>query len=72
MARLEASAALDSPDARRLREDEKGWANCVRRFLADLGLTPTSRAALGVNLSRARGEALRDHLEATYGEEGTP
>ncbi|SRR6266508_3152416 len=72
LARLEASAAVDSPDARRLREDERGWVNAVRRYLADLGLTPTSRAALGVNLTRARGTALRDHLQATYGEDETP
>jgi hypothetical protein len=72
LARLEASAAADSPEHRRLREDEKGWANTVRRYLADLGLTPTSRAALGVNLSRARGDALRQHLAAEYGEDGTP
>jgi hypothetical protein len=41
----------------------------VRRYLSDLGLTPTSRAALGVNLARVRpGAALDRHLAATYGD----
>jgi hypothetical protein len=37
------SAALDdaSPDElKRLREDERGWANTARRLLNDLGMTP--------------------------------
>ena len=72
LARMEASSTVDSPDLKRLREDEKGWANTVRRYLADLGLTPTSRASLGVTLSRARrGDALQRHVAATYGEGGT-
>jgi hypothetical protein len=80
LARLEASAdalgEAEGSDLQRLRQDERGWSNTVRRYLADLGLTPTSRATLGLNVTRARGalavEALGAHLAAAYGEDGTP
>jgi hypothetical protein len=73
LARLEASstaiADASAPDElKRLRDDERGWANTARRYLNDLGLTPTSRAKLGLHVARARGEALRAHLEQHYGD----
>jgi hypothetical protein len=44
------------PDARqnlgRLSADTRGWINSAARLCAALGLTPTSRAALGVDLAR--------------------
>jgi hypothetical protein len=46
-----------------------GWENTAARLCDRLGLTPTSRAALGLDLVRARGEALREHLQDTYGDE---
>jgi hypothetical protein len=42
------------------------WENTAARLLDRLGMTPTSRAALGLDLSRT-GEALRAHLEERYG-----
>jgi hypothetical protein len=53
IARLERSAtALETvadPDASaRLRQDERGWANTVRRYLNDFRLTPASRERAGV------------------------
>lgn len=42
------------------------WEAQARRLCADLGLTPTSRARLGLDVARARGAALRDHLDEHY------
>jgi hypothetical protein len=71
LARLERSSDAvgeASPvELKRLREDERGWTNTARRLLADLGMTPTSRAGLGLDVARARGAALRSHLEENYG-----
>lgn len=74
LARLEQSSAAiddDTPaaDLARLRQDERGWANTIRRYLADLGLTPVARSGLGLNVARARGEVLRAHLAENYGGE---
>jgi len=44
--------------------------NTAARLLDRLGCTPTSRAALGLDLTRARGEALRLHLERYADAEG--
>lgn len=44
--------------------------NTAARLCSALGLTPTSRAQLGLDLTRARGEALREHLAAVYGGAG--
>jgi hypothetical protein len=52
----------------RLRADARGWANTARRYFNDLGMTPTSRAKLGLNVARGRGEALRLHLAERYGD----
>ena len=45
------------------------WENTAARLCERLGLTPTSRAQLGLDLTRARGEALRAHLAERYGGE---
>jgi hypothetical protein len=66
LARLERSSdvAENVPieELGRLRQDERGWTNTARRLLNDLGMTPTSRAGLGLALVQAKGEALRAHL----------
>jgi hypothetical protein len=61
-----ALAEADASDTTRLRQDALGWANAARRLLNDLGMTPSSRAKLGLNVARARGAALREHLAANY------
>jgi hypothetical protein len=38
----------------RLQADARGWANTARRYLSDLGMTPVSRSALGLNIVRGR------------------
>lgn len=44
-----------------------GWETTAARLCDQLGLTPTARAKLGLNLERARGEALRGHVRDHYG-----
>ncbi len=46
------------------------WENSALRTMAALGMTPTSRAQLGLRITRAKGEALRAHLEEHYSESG--
>jgi hypothetical protein len=36
--------------------------------LNDLGMTPSARARLGLNVARARGAALAQHLRDNYGD----
>jgi hypothetical protein len=71
LARLErAEAALEqaAPDELgRLRQDALGWANAARRLLNDLGMTPTSRARLGLDVARTQ-DVLGDYLREKYGE----
>ncbi len=66
LARLERSSDVTGnvpiEELGRLRENERGWTNTARRLLNDLGMTPTSRAGLGLALVQAKGEALRAHL----------
>lgn len=66
LARLERSAAaVDDADPaalERLRQDERGWSNTVRRFLSELGMTPRSRAQLGLDIART-GDELQRYLE---------
>src|SRR5207249_3572151 len=38
----------------RLSQDANGWANTALRFAKELGLTPRSRAELGLDLARVR------------------
>ena len=47
----------DAAKLQRLRQDALGWLNAARRLANDLGLTPTSRARLGLNVVRAHAEA---------------
>jgi hypothetical protein len=42
------------------------WENTAARLLDRLGCTPTSRAALGLDLARSRGELLRADLVDQY------
>jgi hypothetical protein len=42
------------------------WENTAARLLDQLGMSPTSRARLGLDVARARGEALRAHVAERY------
>jgi hypothetical protein len=53
----------------RLREDCRGWVNTARRLSNDLGLSPTSRAKLGLDVART-GDALERYLAEHYPAEG--
>ena len=46
-----------------------GWETTAARLCDQLGMTPTARAKLGLNLTRARGEALREYVRDRYGED---
>ncbi len=46
----------DADNFARLRSDVRGWVDSARRLANDLGLTPTSRARLGLNLAATRRE----------------
>jgi hypothetical protein len=56
LARIEAaSTALEEAgpvELERLRQDLRGWLNTARRLLNDLGMTPTARARLGLDVAR--------------------
>ena len=58
LARIEAaSTALEqaSPgDLQRLEADLRGWINTARRIANDLGLSPTARGKLGLDVALAR------------------
>lgn len=58
LARLEAAmTALEEAapaELERLRLDARGWVNSARRLANDLGMTPTARARLGLDVARAR------------------
>jgi hypothetical protein len=56
LTRLERSADAqgemkDATELHRLRQDERGWANTVRRYLDDLGLSPMARARLKLDVA---------------------
>jgi hypothetical protein len=42
------------PGLQRLREDLRRWVETARRLANDLGLTPTSRAKLGLDIASAQ------------------
>jgi len=46
------------------------WENSAARLLDQLGLTPTARARLGVDLTRMKGAALAEYLRENYPKEG--
>jgi hypothetical protein len=58
LARIEAAvAAVDDAvpaELERLRSDLRGWVNTARRLLNDLGMSPTARARLGVDVAVAK------------------
>lgn len=74
-AELNMYVSARAPDFQRLREDVRAWVNTARRLANDLGLTPTSRAKLGLDIARAldltklSDSTLRE-LEALYDEDG--
>lgn len=82
LARIErASAALeeegDGERLARLAQDLRGWISTSRRLLNDLGLSPSSQAALARDLGLARSAAasaaarrLEEHIAARRGEGG--
>jgi hypothetical protein len=39
---------------RRPAQDARGWSNTVLKFLGALGLTPTARARLGLDIAATR------------------
>jgi hypothetical protein len=43
-----------APDLSRLRQDLRAWIGLARRLASDLGLTPTSRARLGLDIVAAQ------------------
>lgn len=53
-------------DLSRLAADARGWANSAARLADQLGMTPTSRARLGLDVVRTRTavEELQAYLEA--------
>jgi hypothetical protein len=75
LARIEAANAylaehgifLDGgPEIQPVIRSLTGWENSAARLLDRLGCTPTSRAALGLDLARSRGELLRADLVDQY------
>ena len=42
------------------------WTNSAARLADDLALNPTAQAKLGLNVARAKGEALRLHVSERY------
>jgi hypothetical protein len=54
-----------APDLARLREDVRKWVGLARRLSGDLGLTPTSRAKLGLDIAATqRTLSVIDYYEA--------
>lgn len=68
--RVEAAreSATDDELGRRLDQDERSWSKLFLAYLSALGLTPASAARIGLE-RRAKGDGLREHLEAHYREE---
>lgn len=54
----------------RLRDDLKGWIRLSRSLANDLGMTPTARAKLGLDLVQARSaqSRLEEHVRDRYGD----
>jgi hypothetical protein len=54
-----------APDLSRLRQDLRAWIGLARRIANDLGLTPTSRAKLGLDIAATQRElSVIDYYEA--------
>ena len=54
--------ADDASELRRLDQDARGWARLWLHSLASLGMTPMAQAKLGLDLTRAKGEAAAAYL----------
>ena len=61
----------------RLRQDSRGWANTLRGYLADLGLSPAALARISRDSGLGRAarasaalRALEQHVEREYGRGG--
>jgi hypothetical protein len=69
ISRLEASAVAlegaEPSELSRLQQDTRGWVNSAGRLLDALGMTPTARARLGVDVARvaAAREASLEQLQ---------
>ncbi len=61
---------IDRDDLRRLSQDARGWASVATRLLEALGMTPASRAKLGLDVARGVDAVVRldDYLASNYGE----
>jgi hypothetical protein len=57
------------PDLARLRADLRSWINTARRLGNDLGMTPTSRARLGLDIAAA--QRIGSELVERYGGRAT-
>ena len=70
--RAEVTLEAAGPDEMgRLRQDSLGWANAARRLLNDLGMTPTARVRLGLNVARGQALTLLElHAAAETDEDG--
>ena len=63
------AAAEDAGDlerAKALRSDQRAWVNSATRLIELLGMTPTSRARLGLDVARTE-DALQAYLAERYG-----
>jgi len=56
---LSAYTSSEAQKFDRLREDLRGWLRLARTLCSDLGLTPVSRAKLGLDIARAESEVGR-------------
>lgn len=85
LARIEAAhAALEKAkpaELATLESDARGWTNTARRLLSDLGMTPTARARLGLDVARTAqsvtavslaAEAERERSEHAQAKRGAP
>jgi hypothetical protein len=61
---------LERESLTRLSADARGWVNSSTRLLDQLGLTPTARARLGLDVVRGQDAVLRlnAYLDERYGE----
>jgi hypothetical protein len=60
------------PELKSLRDDLRGWIRLCASLADSLGMSPLARSRLGLNVVRARGEALRAHLLEHYDGNGQP
>jgi hypothetical protein len=63
---------VKGPELKALRDDLRGWIRLCASLADSLGMSPLARSRLGLNVVRARGEALRAHLLENYDGNGEP